>query len=130
MTMPMSGAPASGLLSRLSMRCSGLRETATIPASVSRASAGSGDDVGCKVLEDALHLVLQVQLALLQSPHGQHIDPPLGIQRGDGVVEIAVLAHEDLELHTQDLIARHAGVIGHRLGSSAWPVIPPPQCPA
>ena len=39
---------------------------------------------------------------------------PAGVQRGDGVVEVAVLALEQLQLHTQHLVALHGGGIVHR----------------
>ena len=65
------------------------------------------DDVGQQAVLDLGDLVLQHQLFLLQPLNGQRIGAALGLKRIDRLVEIAVLAFEDLEFNAQDLVGLH-----------------------
>ena len=60
---------------------------------------------------------LSISLRFFSRRSVSGVRPPLGIERGDGVVEIPVLALQELELDAQHLLALHRRGIVHLAGT-------------
>ena len=80
-------------------------------------NAGSGDDIRGQAVLNHGDLIAQAQFALFQPFQRQLIRARPLSQCGDGIIQIAMFAAENLQLNAQDLIGFHGQIVR---GVHAW----------